>query len=198
MSETILVGTLPPPLTGQSIAFRMVPVRVFRERKLPHRVIDLSGGEHIRPEGGFSLQRLSQLVKPFCMALALLRGNRNLYLSCTQNWWGFLRDGVFILLASIGRQRIVIHVQGGNYDGFYESLGHFRQRTVRAALKPVDRIVVLGESLRGMFDFDPGLDGKIEVVYNGLPYALDKNPHPIQNIFLRPGKADRSFSSCPT
>ncbi len=175
MPQTILVGSLPPPLTGQTIAFRMV-CEGFRERGLPHRVINLSGGEHTRPEGGFSLLRLTQLLKPFCLALALLFGRKNLYLSCTQNWWGFLRDGGFILLAASGRQRIVIHAQGGNYDGFYSSLAPWQQRTVCAVLERVDKILVLGESLRGMFDFDPALGEKIEVVYNGLPYSAEESP----------------------
>ena len=169
MPETILIGSLPPPITGQTIAFQMV-CEGFQERKLPYRVINLSGGEHTRPEGRFSLRRLVQLLKPFCKALILLFGQKNLYLSAAQNWVGFLRDSIFILLATIGRQRIVIHVHGGNYDGFYASLSPLQQYVVRAFLKPVDTILILGKSLYGMFDFDPALRDKIRVVFNGLPY----------------------------
>ena len=169
MPETILIGSLPPPLTGQTIAFQMA-CEGFQERKLPYRVINLSGGEHTRPEGGFSLRRLIQLLRPFFRALMLLFGEKNLYLSAAQNWVGFLRDSIFILLAAIGRQRIVIHVHGGNYDGFYASLSHLQQYVVRAFLKPVDTILILGKSLYGMFDFDPALRNKIQVVFNGLPY----------------------------
>ena len=86
---------------------------------------------------------------------------------------GFLRDSIFILLATIGRQRIVIHFQGGNYDGFYASLSPLQQYVVRAFFKPVDRILILGKSLRGMFDFEPALRDKIQVVFNGLPYDRD-------------------------
>ena len=167
--ETILVGSLPPPLTGQTIAFQ-IACEGFEERSLPCRVIDLSGGGHTKPEGGFSLSRLMQLLKPFRRAFVLLFGRKVLYLSATQNWAGFLRDAVFILLASLGRQRIVIHLQGGNYDGFHDSLGPFRKYAVRAVLSRVDRILVLGKSLYGMFDFDPSLQQKLHVVFNGLPY----------------------------
>ena len=167
--ETILIGSLPPPITGQTIAFQMA-CEGFQERKLPYRVINLSGGEHTRPEGRFSLRRLVQLLKPFCKALILLFGQKNLYLSAAQNWVGFLRDSIFILLATIGRQRIVIHVHGGNYDGFYASLSPLQQYVVRAFLKPVGTILILGKSLYGMFDFDPALRDKIRVVFNGLPY----------------------------
>lgn len=173
MPETILIGSLPPPLTGQTIAFQMV-CEEFQERELPYRVINLSGGEHTRPEGGFTLRRLIQLLNPFFKALILLYGKKNLYLSAAQNWMGFLRDSIFILLAAIGRQRIVIHVHGGNYDGFYASLSPLQQHAVRAFLKPVDTILILGKSLRGMFDFEPALRDKTQVVFNGLPYDTEE------------------------
>ena len=173
MPETILIGSLPPPITGQTIAFQMV-CEGFQERKLPYRVINLSGGEHTRPEGRFSLKRLIQLFKPFFRALILLFGQKNLYLSAAQNWVGFLRDSIFILLAAIGRQRIVIHVHGGNYDGFYASLSPLQQYVVRVFLKPVDTILILGKSLYSMFDFEPALRDKIQVVFNGLPYNIEE------------------------
>ena len=110
------------------------------------------------------------------MAFVLLYGRKILYLSATQNWTGFLRDGVFILMATLGRQRIVIHFQGGNYDGFYNSLGSFRQYLVRTVLKPVDRILILGNNLYRMFDFDPSLGQKIQVLFNGLPYTENDTP----------------------
>ena len=173
MPETILIGSLPPPLTGQTIAFQVV-CEEFQERELPFRVINLSGGKHTRPEGGFTLRRLIQLFNPFFKALILLFGEKKLYLSAAQNWVGFLRDSIFILLATIGRQRIVLHVHGGNYDGFYDSLSPLQQHAVRAFLKPVDTILILGKSLRGMFDFEPALRDKTQIVFNGLPYDIEE------------------------
>ena len=142
----------------------------FRERQLPFRVIDLSGGRHTRPEGAFSLVRGWQLFRPFCKALHLIWGRKTLYLSAAQNWMGFLRDSLFILLAVAGRQRIVIHVHGGNYDGFYNSLGPLQKFVVRAVLRRVHRILILGRALSGMFDFEPSLRERTVVLFNGLPY----------------------------
>ena len=173
--ETILVGSLPPPLTGQTIALQIAS-EGFQERRLPHRVIDLSGRTHTRPEGGLSLRRLKQLLKPFCKALVLLTGRKILYLSATQNWAGFLRDSVFILLATLGRQRIVIHLQGGNYDGFYGSLRPIQQYAVRSVLNQVDSILILGNCLYGMFDFHPPFKKKTHVLFNGLPYGMEETP----------------------
>ena len=148
----------------------------FRERQLPFRVIDLSGGGHTRPEGAFSLVRMWQLLRPFCKALHLIWGRKTLYLSSAQNWMGFLRDSLFILLAVGGRQRIVIHVHGGNYDGFYYSLGPLRRYVVRAVLRRVHRILVLGRALSGMFDFEPSLRKRTVVLFNGLPYDREETP----------------------
>lgn len=87
MPETILIGSLPPPLTGQTIAFQMV-CEGFQERELPYRVINLSGGEHTRPEGGFSLRRLIQLLKPFFKALILLSGKKKSIPQCRSKLGG--------------------------------------------------------------------------------------------------------------
>ena len=171
--KTILVGSLPPPLTGQTLAFRLA-WEGFQEYNLPSKVIDLSGGEHLSAKGRFSFRRLGQLLKPFCTALVLLSGRKILYLSATQNWLGFLRDSVFILLAAAGRQRIVLHAHWGNFSRYYASLSPLRQYFVRKVLHRVDRILVLGESLRAMFDFDPVLQGKTRVLYNGLPYRAEE------------------------
>ena len=146
----------------------------FRVRQLPFRVIDLSGGGHTRPEGAFSLVRVWQLFKPFCQALDLVWGRKTLYLSAAQNWMGFLRDSLFILLAVVGRQRIVIHVHGGNYDGFYNSLRPVKQYLVRSVLRQVHRILILGRALSGMFDFEPSLRERTVVVFNGLPYGFEE------------------------
>ena len=173
--ETVLVGSLPPPLTGQTVAFKMV-CEGFRQRQLPFRVIDLSGGSHTRPEGQFSFVRVWQLLKPFQQALTLVWGRKILYLSAAQNWMGFLRDSVFILLAVVGGQRIVIHIHGGNYDGFYNALRPVQQLFVRKALGRVHRIVILGRALSGMFDFGPSLREKTVVVFNGLPYGREETP----------------------
>ena len=37
----------------------------------------------------------------------------------------------------------------------------------------MDNILVLGENLRSMFDFEKQLQDKVHVVYNGLPFKLD-------------------------
>ena len=78
------------------------------------------------------------------MVLPFLQ-HRNFYLTIAQSWNGFLRDLWFIALAKLGRHRIVLHLKGGSYDNFYDSLGNFRQWVVRKTLSGADCIIVLGD-----------------------------------------------------
>lgn len=170
--ECILIGTLPPPTTGQSVAFRMLVDGCVRHG-VPHRVIDISERGRERRVGGFSWRRATSLCGPLWRALrwcALAR--RVTYLIVAQSWFGFLRDRLFVALAALGRNRIVLHVHGGGYREFWLAQSERRRRSIRRTLARADRIVVLGSGLVDMLDFVPDHARKVVVVPNGL--ALDE------------------------
>jgi glycosyltransferase involved in cell wall biosynthesis len=172
--SNILIGPLPPPTYGQSISFQML-CEGFSERHIPFRVIDISSPSSDRIDGAFSVNRFIGYLRPFLKALAFpFLPHRTIYLTIAQSWFGFLRDCVFILCGSLGRHRIVVHLKGGNYHHFYESLSPIRQNIVCLVLARVDKILILGHSLKGMFDFSSKIEKKIEVVYNGLPYHQEE------------------------
>lgn len=175
-NSTILVGPLPPPTIGQSISFEMLRDE-FIARSLPHLVLDISSGAISRRDGSFSLGRVLSLMAPLCMVVVLpFLQHKNFYLTIAQSWNGFLRDLWFIALAKLGRHRIVLHLKGGSYDNFYNSLGNFRQWVVRKTLSGADCIIVLGTSLTPMFDFVPNSVDKIIVVSNGCPLPEEALP----------------------
>jgi glycosyltransferase involved in cell wall biosynthesis len=175
-NSTILVGPLPPPTIGQSISFEMLRDE-FIARSLPHLVLDISSGAISRRDGSFSLGRVLSLMAPLCMVGVLpFLQHKNFYLTIAQSWNGFLRDLWFIALAKLGRHRIVLHLKGGSYDNFYNSLGNFRQWVVRKTLSDADCIIVLGTSLIPMFDFVPNSVDKIIVVSNGCPLPEEALP----------------------
>lgn len=168
-NSTILVGPLPPPTIGQSISFEMLRDE-FIARSLPHWLLDISGGATSRRDGSFSLGRVIALMASLCRVTILpFLQHRNFYLTIAQSWNGFLRDLWFIALAKLGGHRIVLHLKGGSYDNFYDSLGNFRQWIVRKTLSGADCIIVLGDRLTPMFDFVPNSADKVIVVSNGCP-----------------------------
>lgn len=186
----LLIGPLPPPATGQSISFEMLQ-RELRNQGHRVRVVDLSRGVRGAPPGA-SVRRGLQLADAVLRCIGgLLGGARIVYLTIAQSRAGFLRDAAIIWSAALFRARIVVHLKGGNYDGFQVAQPPWLRRLIRTTLRRTSRILVLGERLRAMYDFDPSLAGRVAVVPNGLPIDLPgqkkappRDGAPLEILFL--------------
>jgi glycosyltransferase involved in cell wall biosynthesis len=167
----VLVGPLPPPYNGNTIAFEWL-VREAQSWGRSVHTVDLSWAARRWPSPSFKIllvpKYLVLVVRGFC-AIALARGV--VYLTVAQSKRGFARDAAFIWCSHLFRRRIVVHVHGGNYGQFYESCGTLLRQTIRGTLLRTDTIVILGESLRGMFEFEERLKERVVVVPNGVPIA---------------------------
>ena len=102
----------------------------------------------------------------------LLAGHRRVYLIISQSAPGFLRDLAMIWSARLFACRVVLHLKGGNYDGFYRSQRPLMRLLTRATLRRAERIIALSERLRGMYAFDPAVAHRVVVVPNGPPTRL--------------------------
>jgi glycosyltransferase involved in cell wall biosynthesis len=169
----VLVGPLPPPYAGQSVSFQML-VDAVRERGVPHVVVDLGNGtasEVGRPTVRRALQ-YGGILQRYLRAVAA-RPQGTVYITIAQSLHGFARDATMVALARAFGHRVVAHLKGGNYDAFFAAQRAPVQRLIRATLLRCHRILVLGERLRGMYDFEPRLAERIRVVANGLPDASE-------------------------
>jgi glycosyltransferase involved in cell wall biosynthesis len=169
-ARLILVGPLPPPYYGQSVSFRMLVDEVARTG-VPHVVVDLAHGEAAGEKMGVLTRHrvadYASILRRFFAAAAGPRGT--VYLTIAQSRSGFMRDWVMIRYARLFGHRVVLHLKGGNYDNFYAAQPAWVRALVRWTLRSADRVLVLGERLRAMFDFEPAVAGRIHVVPNGLP-----------------------------
>jgi glycosyltransferase involved in cell wall biosynthesis len=170
----ILVGPLPPPYYGQSVSFRMLVDEVAR-LGVPLAVVDLAHGQASgRRIGVVTRHRVTEygaILRRFFAAAAGPRGT--VYLTIAQSRAGFLRDWVMIGWARRCGHRVVVHLKGGNYHNFYAAQPAWTRALVRQTLRRADRVLVLGERLRSMFDFEPAIAARIRVVPNGLPDARE-------------------------
>jgi len=170
----MLVGPLPPPYYGQSVSFKMLVDNL--DAKVDTLVVDYSS-QVVQPGSGFSFRRVfeyASILIYFCWKCLLAPKGTRIYLTIAQSKSGFFRDFVMIWFASLMGREVVVHLKGGNYDGFYHSVDSMTQWLVRKTLRKVDTIIVLGNALIGMFDFDVSLKKKIKVVMNGLPMELEE------------------------
>lgn len=170
----VLVGPLPPPFGGQSVSFEMLVDEVAR-RGIPHRVVNLANRAGTQASVGRAspLRALEYLPILLGYLRAAVGPRRSVYITIAQSTHGFLRDMVMVWAARMMGHRVVAHLKGGNYDVFYAGRGRLMRALVRATLRRLDRILVLGEALRSMYDFDPALAARIHVVPNGLPQRGD-------------------------
>ena len=168
----LLVGPIPPPATGQSVSFDML-LQGMVDKGFDSYVVDLARRD-ASSASQFSWRR-SKEISAVCAKFAkgLWGGYRNVYITIAQSAVGFLRDCIMVWLARLFSAHIVVHLKGGNYGGFYHSQGPLMRFLVRKTLLQVDTIMVLGEGLKQMYDFEPALKDKIYVVPNGLPVEFE-------------------------
>jgi glycosyltransferase involved in cell wall biosynthesis/SAM-dependent methyltransferase len=186
--NTLLIGILPPPINGQTIAFQALADELGGE------ILTLSGKRHEDFRGIF-LKTITFLGLLFRLIFKLISKKHHVYLTLSQSQEGFIRDLPIVFLSKLLGSKIIVHIHGGNYDGFYQSQNSNFQRLIRKMLMMADSIIVLSENLKKMLDFEPKLSSKISVVPNGLPWSLTdnilvkkhlpfKNEVPIKLIFL--------------
>ena len=165
----ILVGPISPPYTGQSLSFEML-IEGCKEVGLRTFIVDISRKTD-RDRGYAWISRVFELLIAYKVLVdyLFLLDNTNVYITIAQSRKGFIRDFLYIWTCALFRRKITVHLKGGNYDGFYSSQGFLLRLLIRLTLKVPKKILVLGDSLKGMFDFEPSLKSKIHVVHNGLP-----------------------------
>ncbi|PWK28980.1 glycosyltransferase involved in cell wall biosynthesis [Arcicella aurantiaca] len=173
--EILLIGILPPPINGQTIAFHSL------SKELSCEILTLSGQRHENLSGflGKSWTYLSVLVTLF---FKLIRKKYVIYHTISQSKEGFLRDFPIVILAKFFGSKIILHIHGGNYDNFYATQNDILQKLILKMLTSANSIIVLSEGLKKMLDFAPTLNPKIKVVNNGLAWSASSKYQKIKRL----------------
>ena len=174
--RVLLVGPLPPKkrtkVTGVQVAFSLFVDSLLNEKNVQIKVINTAGGG--RSIGNFNLRRIKQLLVPVFRTCYEIPSSELVYLVISSSWWGFLKDAILVWSASLMKKRVVIHLHGGGYQNFYDNLSPMKRYFVKKTIDQVDKIIVLGDSLREQFYFVEDVS-KTNVVPNGVPEIIDRN-----------------------
>ena len=120
----LLAGPLPPPAHGQSLAFEML-CRELRGRDYDCRTVDLARRKASPWSKASATRSIEVLSALKLFAFGLTKSYRLTYIHLTQSRAGFVRDMAMIWSAWFFRCRIIGHLHGGNYDGFYREQSKF-------------------------------------------------------------------------
>src|SRR6185369_18044140 len=92
-----------------------------------------------------------------------------LYITTAQTKAGFLRDLVFINLASFFNFKILMQQFGSNFANFYNDLSPLMKYIVRTTFNKGNYIIVEGELTKQQFSMIDDYAHKVVPITNGLP-----------------------------
>lgn len=164
----LVVGRTPPPYHGMMTATLSLRA-VLDKKRIPYLFLDIADHRTMANACRFELGNiLLALRHGFQFSSLLIRRRPEIvYIPISQNLGGFLRDCLFLIPAKLARRKIIVHLHGGYFRQFYETAPSWLRALIRWLFRDISRVIVLGESLRYIFD---GLVPKerIVVVPNGL------------------------------
>lgn len=167
-ARVLVIGPVPPPYHGVSVMTRALLDSGFPARfEMLH--LDTSDRRNVSNIGRLDFGNVQLALVHGMHFMRLLARSRMevVYAPLSQNTLGFLRDALFLVPALAAGVPVVLHLHGGRYDEFVRTAPRPVRGLARSIFRRATRIIVLGETLRGMLS---GLadDGQISVVPNGV------------------------------
>ena len=169
--RVLVIGPVPPPYHGVAVMTRALLDSGLAERfEVLH--LDTSDRRDVANIGRLDLGNVQLALVHGTRFMRLLARSQMdvVYAPLSQNTLGFLRDALFLVPALAAGVPVVLHLHGGRYGEFVRSAPVPVRGLARSIFKRASRVIVLGETLRGMLR---GLvaDGQISVVPNGVADA---------------------------
>jgi glycosyltransferase involved in cell wall biosynthesis len=173
--KILLIGLVPPPINGQAVAFQALANEMSVETLvIPGKRNDNIWAIFIKVFKYFGLL--------FRLIFKLTLRKYVVYHTISQSKEGFIRDFLIVVISKLLGSKVVVHIHGGNYDGFYYAQKPFIQKQICTMVSKTDSIIVLSENMIKMFDFEPRLFSKICVVKNGLPWSIEDSSLKIKRL----------------
>jgi len=163
LEKLIMIGPIPPPLNGQSVAFNAL-VEYLNENNDWADTVDLTSKSQ-----GSKMKRLKEYFRIFKEFNGKLTDDVNIvYLTTAQSRHGFFRDFFFIEISKLKKKKVITHLHGGNFKSFYENENYIMRYLIKRVYKKVDKNIVLGKALINMFDFGSNISNKTIAISNGM------------------------------
>ena len=170
-SRVLGIGTYPPPITGQSVAFKLV----IDNLNLPY--LNISSDSE-RVDKSFSFPRVKEIFSHAVQSWKWMKNAEVVYLTGASSVFGMLRDALFIVPAWIRGKKTMVHIHQGNFDGFLNGLNPIMRLFSKWLYRRLFRIIVLSDRFIDQYSFAD--NKRIVVVQNGVkawPKPLAVAPH---------------------
>jgi glycosyltransferase involved in cell wall biosynthesis len=168
----VLLGKLPPPYMGPSIATEIILNSSLNEQfNIVH--LDTKAYSALEEIGKWSFSKLYINFKLYIKLISLINKNNPeiIWIPISQSTAGFIKDSIFIWIAKIKGKKVLLHLRGSNFKNWLEKSSFLTKSFVKSTVKKSDGVIVLGKKLKYLFD-DLLPEEKIFVVPNGGNYTI--------------------------
>jgi glycosyltransferase involved in cell wall biosynthesis len=167
--KIILIGSLPPPVNGAAMAFKTICDAFVNDKNALIHIIDLGFKTNNKKYAQFTFARFHEILYIYLREMRYIPRNAIMYITISQSLWGFLKDTIFIVYGHLRKNRIVIHLHGGNFKQLYDKQTINVKNYFCWVLNKVNRIIVLSELFKEQFSMVKQYELKVVVVPNGVP-----------------------------
>ncbi len=166
--KILIIGPFPLPISGVSLANKVVKEILIESPNFKVRTINTSFNKFDEKLGKLTLRKLLfylalnfQVFKVFT--------NDIIYITPGQTFYGITKYSLFILLTALLKKEIIIHVHGNHLRYEYQSLNGIKKKIFYYLLSKSTKGIVLSESLKG----NMSLFIKEENIYTLYNFAED-------------------------
>lgn len=169
--KILIIGPFPNPITGQSIANETL-YNGLQEKGYEVDFIDTNFSKILtdkKKQGKFDLNKILIVLKKSLAECKKVIFDRNdvIYMTPGASYLGIMRFTHYIILSIITRKKYYLHIHNGSFKKIHESQKGFFKKALEYLIKKSAGIIVLGDSLRVMFQ-GIILENKIFVCENGV------------------------------
>lgn len=147
MSRILFLAPLRPPITGQ----HMASLALLDELRRSHEVDVVDYGRASLNSGVGFIRRIIEVFGHLWNMRKKVRRADVVYLTISQSVAGNLKDLFIFLICFSKLQQMVIHLHGGGLRASIFDRNALLGAVNRFFLRRVGRVIVLGDSLRGIF-----------------------------------------------
>jgi glycosyltransferase involved in cell wall biosynthesis len=165
----IVVGPLPPPVHGVTVSTSLILANQRLRERFEIEHLDTSDHRSGANIGTWDLANALAALGAIGRLTPRLRGPKGVvYLPLSQSTPGLLRDSLLVWTARLFGWKVAAHLRGSEFRAMFDRSPRLWRSWLRAMLRRLDSVAVMGESLRTLFT---GLVApeRIRVVPNGTP-----------------------------
>ncbi len=179
--KVLILGKLPPPYMGPSVAFEILINSGLKNHYLLLS-LDVKANESLDTLGKWSFKKLFANLGIYRKLFSLLQKEKPdvALIPISQATIGFLKASVFIVICKLAGTKCLIQLRGSDFKRWISNASGITQAYVKWILGMTQGVLVLGNNLKYLFE-DYFTEKQIHVVPNGGNYQIQPRTETVQD-----------------